>query len=93
MLQTIELTRRRIDEVGRAFAADEGDGDGSLAYGRSAHQEYFARNGGFSPRMPLCCECLGQVQIGPYRDTLKIFTNTIVSIDASLRPLQDALQG
>jgi len=65
VLQTIELTQRRFAEVDLTFAADEGEGDGSLAYWRSAHQEYFTRNGGFSPDMPLWCERFKLVQIIP----------------------------
>lgn len=56
VLRTLELMQRRFDEVDARFAHDEGEGDRSLAYWREAHQQYFARNGGFAPDMMLWCE-------------------------------------
>ena len=53
VLQTIELTQRRFDEVDAAFAHEEGEGDRTLASWRAAHTDYFTRNGGFAPDMPL----------------------------------------
>jgi uncharacterized protein YhfF len=63
VLQTLELTQRRYDEVDPAFAAEEGEGDQSLAYWREAHEDYFTRNGGFSPDMLLWCERFELVEI------------------------------
>lgn len=43
---TIEVTEVRVlpfDEVDEAFAAEEGEGDLSLAYWREAHRSFFAR--------------------------------------------------
>ena len=37
VLETVELALRRFDEVDAAFAFDEGEGDRSLAFWRSAH--------------------------------------------------------
>ena len=56
VLKTIELTRRRFDEVDAAFACDEGEGDRSLQYWREAHQRYFTRLGRYAPNMMLWCE-------------------------------------
>ena len=56
VVETVELTRRRFDEVDAAFAADEGEGDRSLAYWREAHRRYFSRRGTFAPDMELWCE-------------------------------------
>lgn len=56
VIETIELVMRRFDEVGEAFAFDEGEGDRTLAYWRRAHQSYFERQGTFAPDMPLWCE-------------------------------------
>jgi uncharacterized protein YhfF len=56
VLETVELTRRRFDQVDSAFAFDEGEGDRSLDYWRAAHQRYFTRRGVFSPDMELWCE-------------------------------------
>lgn len=56
VLKTLELTRRRFDEVDEAFAHEEGEGDRSLVYWRNAHQRYFTRLGLFTPDMMLWCE-------------------------------------
>ena len=56
VLQTLELTQRRYDEVDAAFAFDEGEGDRSLAYWREAHRRYFTRLKLFQPDMMLWCE-------------------------------------
>ena len=55
-LKTVELTKRRFDEVDEAFAYDEGEGDRSLRYWREAHTRYFSRLGRYSPDMMLWCE-------------------------------------
>jgi uncharacterized protein YhfF len=56
VLKTVELTKRRFNEVDQAFASDEGEGDLSLEYWRSAHARYFTRLGLFAPGMMLWCE-------------------------------------
>jgi uncharacterized protein YhfF len=56
VLKTIELTRRRFNEVDEAFAYDEGEGDRSLQYWREAHTRYFTRLGRYKPDMMLWCE-------------------------------------
>jgi uncharacterized protein YhfF len=56
VIETVELTQRRFDEVDAAFAFDEGEGDRSLDYWRAAHRRYFTRLGQFAPDMLLCCE-------------------------------------
>ena len=56
VLETVELNMRRFDEVDDGFAFDEGEGDRSLEYWRTAHRRYFARRGVFSPDMELWCE-------------------------------------
>jgi uncharacterized protein YhfF len=56
VLQTLELTQRRFDEVDAAFAFDEGEGDRSLAFWRAAHQSYFTRLKLYRPDMMLWCE-------------------------------------
>ena len=52
--ETTEVTVRRFDEVDEAFALAEGEG--GLADWRCGHEAFFARNGGFDPRMELVCE-------------------------------------
>ena len=56
ILETVEIHRKRFNEVDEDFAAAEGEGDLTLGYWRRAHQAYFERSGGFHPEMPLWCE-------------------------------------
>jgi len=63
VLETLELTQHRFDEVDAAFAHDEGEDDRTLESWRAAHQRYFTRNGGFAPDMLLNCERFRLVEI------------------------------
>jgi uncharacterized protein YhfF len=65
VLQTVELTQRRFDEVDAAFAFDEGEGDRSLAYWREAHRRYFTRLKLYQPDMMLWCERFRLVLVIP----------------------------
>lgn len=65
VIETVEVTVRRFDEIDEAFAADEGEGLRSLADWRDSHQAYFTRNGGFAPDMELLCERFRLVEIIP----------------------------
>lgn len=56
VIETVELTLRRFDEVDASFAYDEGEDDRSLASWREAHRQYFTRLGQFSPDMMVYCE-------------------------------------
>ena len=56
VIETVELTQRRFDEVDEAFAFDEGEDNRTLASWRRAHQNYFGRQGTFAPDMLLYCE-------------------------------------
>jgi uncharacterized protein YhfF len=56
VVKTVELTKRRFDEVDEIFAHDEGEGDLSLNFWRAAHTRYFTRLGRFAPDMMLWCE-------------------------------------
>src|SRR5947209_1216108 len=56
VLRTLELTKRRFDEVDEAFAFHEGEGDRSLEFWRDAHRRYFTRLGRYAPDMMLWCE-------------------------------------
>lgn len=61
IIETIDVAIRRYDEVDARFAAEEGEGDRSLDYWRTAHWNFFSRT---LPRigkqptldMPLVCE-------------------------------------
>jgi uncharacterized protein YhfF len=53
VLETVELVQWRFSEIDEAFAFDEGEGDRTLTYWRTALQSYFERHGTFSPDMVL----------------------------------------
>jgi uncharacterized protein YhfF len=63
VIETIEVTIRRFDEVDDAFARQEGEGDLTLADWRRGHRTYFGRNGGFSPDMELVCERFRLIEV------------------------------
>ena len=70
IVETVEVTFRRYDEVDADFAAAEGEGDRSLAYWRDAHRRFFSRTlpaigKEFATDMPLVCERFRVV----YRET------------------------
>jgi len=61
IVETVEVTVRKYNEVDADFARDEGEGDLSLNYWREAHKNYFSRvlpkvGKEFSEEMPLICE-------------------------------------
>jgi uncharacterized protein YhfF len=66
VLETVELTQRRFDEVDAAFAFEEGEDDRTLAAWRSAHEQYFTRNKCFAPDMLL---------YGPQQQIYRVFDN------------------
>ena len=55
-METVAVGRRRFCDIDADFAALEGEGDGSLAFWRRAHEEYFTRTGAFDPEMWLWWE-------------------------------------
>jgi len=63
VIESIEVTYRRYNDVDAAFAYEEGEGDRSLAYWRSAHRRYFERQGKFSEDMMLMCDRFGLVEV------------------------------
>lgn len=63
LLETVEVSFRRFNEVDEAFAYDEGEDDRTLASWRREHGRYFARNGGWSEDMMLYCERFRVVEI------------------------------
>ena len=61
IVETVEVTIRKYNEVDADFARAEGEGDLSLEYWRSAHKNFFTRvlskfGKEFSEDMPLVCE-------------------------------------
>jgi uncharacterized protein YhfF len=61
VIETRSIEIVAFDEVTAAFAAEEGEGDGSLAFWREAHRAYFQREctrlgRSFAQDMPVVCE-------------------------------------
>jgi len=56
IIETTSVGQCRFDEVDAAFAQEEGEGDGSLAYWRAVHQSFFEKEGSFTPNMLLWWE-------------------------------------
>lgn len=62
IIQTVELFVKPFKDVPADFAADEGEGDKSLAYWRDAHKTFFTRQFAdsetreFTETMPVLCE-------------------------------------
>jgi uncharacterized protein YhfF len=61
IVETVEVSVRKYNEVDAGFARDEGEGDLSLNYWREAHRNFFSRalpkiGKEFSEEMPLVCE-------------------------------------
>ncbi|HLV36467.1 MAG TPA: ASCH domain-containing protein [Spirillospora sp.] len=61
IIETVEIHTLPFNAVDAQFAADEGEGDRSLAYWREAHRRFFTRTLSaigreFSETMPVVCE-------------------------------------
>jgi uncharacterized protein YhfF len=56
VIETTGVEIMRFSEVSAAFAAEEGEGDRSLAYWQDAHRTFFGRQGTFSEDMQVVCE-------------------------------------
>ena len=56
VIETISVALRRFDQIDAAFALEEGEGDGSLAFWRIVHETFFRNDGHFAPDMELWCE-------------------------------------
>ena len=61
VIETLETFETTFDAVDARFAADEGEGDGSLAFWREAHEAVFRREAAalgyaFTPAMGVECE-------------------------------------
>ena len=61
IVEAVEVTIHKYNEVDADFARDEGEGDLSLNYWREAHKNFFSRTlrkigKAFSEEMPLVCE-------------------------------------
>lgn len=61
IVETVEITIKPFNQIDATFAADEGEGDRSLAYWRTVHHQFFSRecqqfNLVFSEDMEVICE-------------------------------------
>lgn len=56
VIETLQVERRRFDQIDAAFAFEEGEGDRTLGFWRKVHQDFFRHEGHFSPDMELWCE-------------------------------------
>ena len=60
VIETISIVILPFNEVPEQFAFEEGEGDRSIAYWRTAHGNYFRRNHfenrAFDETMPVVCE-------------------------------------
>jgi uncharacterized protein YhfF len=63
IIETIELTRRRFMDVDESFAYDEGEGNRTLDYWRTAHRNYFTREGTYADDMEVYCERFRLIQV------------------------------
>jgi uncharacterized protein YhfF len=63
VIETTEVTSRRFGDVDDAFALEEGEGDRSLTYWRSAHRNYFGWQGKFRDDMMLMCERFRLIEV------------------------------
>jgi len=62
VIETLEVSECKFQEVSEAFALAEGEND-DLNGWRHDHQKYFERNGGFDPAMMLVCERFHVVEL------------------------------
>jgi uncharacterized protein YhfF len=63
VVETVELAQRRFTDVDAAFAWNEGEGDRTLEDWRTAHRDYFERQGVFASDMLLWCERFRLIQV------------------------------
>ena len=73
IIERTQVTTVAFDEVDAEYAAVEGEGDGSLAFWRAAHERYFtgvcARLGEhFDARTPVLCQVFQVVWVKPDAD-------------------------
>ena len=63
VVETLEITKKKFNEVDETFAYDEGEGDKTLVYWRQAHTDYFTREGTFAENMEVYCERFKLVEV------------------------------
>ncbi|WP_068314239.1 ASCH domain-containing protein [Polycladidibacter hongkongensis] len=63
VVEMIDVSIRRFDEIDEVWAVLEGEGDLSLDHWQEGHKEYFTRLGVYAPDMPLVCEYFKLIKI------------------------------
>ena len=63
ILETVEVNRRRIEEVDGASRMTRVRATGGLLITRRAHTDYFTRRGEFQPGMEVYCERFRRVEV------------------------------
>lgn len=63
VIETTWLAALPFDAIDEAFAADEGEGDGSLAYWRAVHEDWFRKEGTWGPDLLLDAERFRLVEV------------------------------
>ncbi|MEP7241270.1 MAG: ASCH domain-containing protein [Devosia sp.] len=63
VIETLEVTICRFDEVSPEFALAEGEGD--FDAWRDGHIDFFGRNGGWSEDMEIVCERFRLIEVLP----------------------------
>jgi len=63
VVETTEVKVVPFNQVDASFAYDEGEGSRTLEEWQKSHEEFFSRNGGFSPDMLLVCERFSLVNL------------------------------
>jgi len=73
IIEVTEITIRAFDQVDAQFAFEEGEGDRSLAYWRTVHQQFFQQamskiGKHFSEDIPLVCERFRVIYVDELND-------------------------
>jgi uncharacterized protein YhfF len=63
VIETLSVEQRRFDDIDEAFAREEGEGDQSLTFWRSAHEDFFRSEGIFAVDMVLWCEHFRLIEV------------------------------
>ena len=63
VIETLSVEQRRFDTIDEAFALEEGEGDQSLTFWRSVHEDFFRSEGQFAQDMMLWCEYFRLIEV------------------------------
>jgi uncharacterized protein YhfF len=63
VIETLSVEQRRFDCIDEAFAREEGEGDRSLTFWQSVHEDFFQSEGKFARDMMLWCEHFRLIEV------------------------------